>query len=82
MSEKNIKNSTDIRFSQTPSSNGVNSMPEDSYDIINKYGRCNVQATSDTANEFPEISQGLPESRKKSGLDKHDVKKVREKPQT
>ena len=40
MSESKNKKHTEIRFSQTPSSNAVNSMPEDSYDIINKYGRC------------------------------------------
>ena len=32
----------------------------DAFDIINKYGRCNVQATADTSNLFPMIAQGLP----------------------
>lgn len=82
MSESKNKKHTEIRFSQTPSSNAVNSMPEDSYDIINKYGRCNIQPTNDTDNEFPEIAQGRPESKKDAEFDKYDVEKLREKQQS
>lgn len=30
--------------------------------LINKYGRCNVQSTCDTENEYPQIAQGLPKN--------------------
>ncbi len=47
----------------TPSSNDYSKMPDDSFDLVNKYGRCNVQATADTDNPFPHIAQGLPNKR-------------------
>lgn len=34
--------------------------PETAYDMINKYGTYEIQPTSDSGNEFPTISQGLP----------------------
>ena len=38
--------------------------PEDSFDMVNKYGTYNIQPTSQTGNSFPHIAQGLPKKRK------------------
>ena len=48
----------------TPSSEPVMGEPEDSFDMVNKYGTYNVQPTSQTENSFPHIAQGLPKKRK------------------
>lgn len=48
----------------TPSSDPVVGEPEDSFDMVNKYGTYNIQPTSQTENSFPHISQGLPKNRK------------------
>ena len=42
-----------------------NEIPEDSFDMVNKYGRCNVQPTNDTDNVFPAIAQGLAKKHKR-----------------
>lgn len=33
--------------------------PENCYQTVNRFGRCNVQATANTDNSYPEIAQGL-----------------------
>lgn len=48
----------------TPSSEPVMGEPEDSFDMVNKYGTYNIQPTSQTGNSFPHIAQGLPKKRK------------------
>ena len=37
----------------------VPDMPEDTFDMLHKYGTYNIQPTADTENEFPEIAQGI-----------------------
>ena len=32
---------------------------QNSFDMVNKYGTYEVQSTSDTENDFPQIAQGL-----------------------
>ena len=48
----------------TPSSDPVMGEPEDSFDMVNKYGTYNIQPTSQTENSFPHIAQGPPKKRK------------------
>lgn len=48
----------------TPSSEPVMGEPEDSFDMVNKYGTYNIQPTSQTENSFPHIAQGLRKSAK------------------
>lgn len=38
--------------------------PETLFDLVNKYGTYEIQPTSDSGNEFPAISQGLPKRKK------------------
>ena len=40
----------------------VGGAPEDSFDLINKYGTYEIQPTADTVNLFPTIGQGFPQS--------------------
>ncbi len=42
------------------SSEGWDSTPDTAVEMINTYGTYEIQATADTKNEFPAISQGLP----------------------
>ena len=44
----------------TPSSDPVMGEPEDSFDMVNKYGTYNIQDTAATPNALPAIAQGLP----------------------
>ena len=39
---------------------GINSQPETSYELINKYGTYEIQPTCDSDHDFPKIAQGLP----------------------
>ena len=43
-----------------------NEIEEDSFDMVTKYGRCNVQPTNDTDNTFPAIAQGLAKKHKRA----------------
>ena len=45
-----------------PSLFDTTGVPETPLQLINKYGRCNVQGTCDTENEYPQIAQGLPKN--------------------
>ena len=36
-----------------------NEIPDDSFDMVNKYGTYEIQPSNDTDNMFPAISQGL-----------------------
>ena len=38
---------------------------DDAFDMVNKYGRCNVQPTNNTDNTFPAIAQGLAKRHKR-----------------
>ncbi|MCD7827601.1 MAG: hypothetical protein LUG85_03565 [Clostridiales bacterium] len=55
-----------VNFSETPSANGIDIQPANVRKMVNKYGRCNVQPTSASGNDYPAISQGLAENAKKS----------------
>ena len=45
---------------RTPSSESVMGQPHTVEELLNKYGTYNIQPTSDSDNQFPQISQGLP----------------------
>ena len=46
-----------------PSSDAVLGQPENTTELLNKYGTYEIQPTSDSDNEFPAISQGLAENK-------------------
>lgn len=43
----------------TPSANSYITEPEDSFEMVNKYGTYEIQPTNSTENAFPKIAQGL-----------------------
>ncbi len=45
-----------MELSATP----IMGQPETVYDMLNKYGTYEIQPTNDSDNEYPTISQGLP----------------------
>ena len=49
----------------------VMGQPETCDELLHKYGTYEIQPTSDSDNEFPEIAQALPEKEKNKALDKH-----------
>lgn len=51
-SSKKAKNPLD---DATPSTASVSGTPTDVWEQLNKYGRCEVQDTTDTENLFPQI---------------------------
>lgn len=71
-----MKKKNNLKPKRTPSANDYSKAPFSSFDLINKYGRCNVQATADTDNPFPHIAQGLPSV--KNRIKREGEKKVRE----
>lgn len=42
-----------------------NEIPDDSFDMVNKYGTYEIQPSNDTDNTFPAISQGLAKRHKR-----------------
>lgn len=60
----------------TPSSNDYSKHPDDSFDLVNKYGTYEIQPTADTDNPFPHIAQGL--AQKKFRKKRHDERATRE----
>lgn len=58
-----MKKSKNDKNPSTPSSDSYSAFPETSFDMVNKYGRCEIQPTADTDNLFPQIAQGLPKKR-------------------
>lgn len=59
------KNKKDKKIIMDISSTPVFGQPEDTFDLLNKYGTYEIQPTADNENEYPKISQGLPENDKK-----------------
>lgn len=59
--KKGTQKDINTEISATP----VFGQPEDTFDMINKYGTYNIQPTADNENDYPKISQGLPRKRKK-----------------
>ena len=54
----------------TPSAVSVGDAPDDSFQLVNKYGTYEIQPTADTDNKFPTIAQGF--SRKEQERERLD----------
>lgn len=64
LSKKENKKKNDEKINLTPSVTPVPELPIDSVDMVNTFGTYNIQPTNDTDNDFPKISQGMPEKEK------------------
>ena len=60
----------------SPSSNNVSGQPQNSFEMVNKYGTYNIQPTNDSDNEFPEIAQGLGTQEKEKKIPRSDVRHI------
>lgn len=52
------------------SSTHIGIQPETVFGMVNKYGTYEIQPTADSANEFPEIAQGMPKKKPSREKDK------------
>lgn len=62
-------------INKTPSSTEPMGQPVTALDMVNKYGTYNIQPTAESENEFPEIAQGLPKSKKKIFIGREECEK-------
>lgn len=72
--KKNLKKQgvDEYQVEMTPSTAFIGDAPDDSFQIINKYGTYEIQPTADTDNKFPAIAQGF--SRKEQERERLDEK--------
>ena len=49
----------EYQVEMTPSAVSVGDAPDDSFQLVNKYGTYEIQPTADTDNKFPTIAQGF-----------------------
>lgn len=70
---QNKKKKNNMRFSATPSADAVDMQPADSYEMVNKYGRCEIQPTAASGNPYPAIGQGLAPEAKKNIKEERDA---------
>ena len=54
----------------TPSAVSVGDAPDDSFQLVNKYGTYEIQPTNDSGHDFPKIAQGLPKEENRKVIDK------------
>ena len=72
--KKNLKEQgvDEYQVELTPSAVSVGDAPDDSFQLVNKYGTYEIQPTADTDNKFPAIAQGF--SRKEQERERLDEK--------
>ena len=72
--KKNLKKQgvDEYQVEMTPSAVSVGDAPDDSFQLVNKYGTYEIQPTADTDNKFPTIAQGF--SRKEQERERLDEK--------
>ena len=60
--KKNLKDTKidEYQIEMTPSAVSIGDAPDDSFQLINKYGTYEIQPTANTENDFPAIAQGTP----------------------
>ena len=72
--KNNLQNTKidEYQIEMTPSAVSVGDAPDDSFQLVNKYGTYEIQPTADTDNKFPAIAQGF--SRKEQERERLDEK--------
>ncbi len=73
--KKNLKEQgvDEYQVEMTPSAVSIGDAPDDSFQLVNKYGTYEIQPTADTDNKFPAIAQGF--ARKEQERERLDEKK-------
>lgn len=59
MNKNKMKKNNNMGYSMSPMLEVDETTPENSFQMVNRFGRCNVQSTANTDNSYPEIAQGL-----------------------
>ncbi len=54
------KKSSGFPYDATPDVHQFRGVPENCFDLVNRYGTYNIQPTSDTENLFPLVGPALP----------------------
>ena len=73
--KKNLKEQgvDEYQVEMTPSAVSIGDAPDESFQLVNKYGTYEIQPTADTDNKFPAIAQGFV--RKEQERERLDEKK-------
>ena len=66
---------TRFPFDPTPDMHRFPGDPDNSFDLINKYGTYNIQPTADGDHTFPMIAPGLPRKWRRMWVDKPDLER-------
>ena len=72
MSERSEKG---LPYDETPMMNPFFGQPEDTFDLINKYGTYNIQPTNEQENPFPAVMQALPTQWRGHRVEKEDLER-------
>ncbi len=64
-----------LPYEQAPMINPFFGQPEDSFELINKYGTYNVQPTNEQENRFPAIMQALPKRWRGTAVGKEELER-------
>ena len=59
-------------FPDTPCMDIADGQPENCDEMVNRYGRCNVQLTNATDNAYPAIAQGIGKNTRKKLKEERD----------
>ena len=73
MSDKHDKG---LPRDDTPMMNPFFGQPEDTFDMINKYGTYNIQPTNEQENAFPAIAQALPTQWRDKEVTKEELERL------
>ena len=65
-----------LPYDENPTVNPYFGQPEDSFDLINKYGTYNIQPTNEQENAFPMIAQALPSQWQGMEFPKEELEKM------
>lgn len=63
---------------KTPMMNPFFGQPEDTFELINKYGTYNIQPTNEQENAFPAIAQALPAQWKDKEVTKEELERLQQ----
>ena len=64
------------QLDETPMLHPFFGQPEDTFELINKYGTYNVQPTNEQENPFPAIMQGMPKRWRETEFTKEDLENL------
>ena len=70
------KHDNGLPHDDTPMMNPFFGQPEDTFEMINKYGTYNIQPTNEQENPFPAIMQALPTQWRDKEVTKEELERL------